>query len=91
MAKVYAFNRPSRNVVQRQMDAFVKHGVLEDCLRSPKYCLVEGDLTKPFFGLEEKVFEEVTDLMRSMLDGMIDLLLFSRSVVDPGFSNSYYP
>lgn len=58
--KIYAFNRPSDNVVQRQVDAFSKHGILEDCLRCPKYHLLEGDLSKPFFGLDQLAFEQVS-------------------------------
>lgn len=55
--KVYAFNRPSQGTILRQMQVIQKQGLLEDCLRKPKFELIEGDLTQPYFGLEPDVYE----------------------------------
>lgn len=86
VSKIFAFNRPSGNVVQRQVDAFSKHGVVEDCLRCPKYHLIEGDLTKPFFGLDEITFIQVRHLC--LIQSQSYSLPFC---VGPGFSYPYYP
>lgn len=62
VTKVYALNRPSDDTVQRQVHAMQKQGLLEDCLRAPKFEMVEGDLSKHHLGLEEAVYEKVDAL-----------------------------
>lgn len=65
VSKIYAFNRPSANAVQRQVDAFSKHGLLADCLRRPKYQLVEGDLSKSLFDLDEVTFKQASPITQT--------------------------
>ena len=74
--KVYALNRSSGSgsLIKRQVDAMDKQGLLEECLRSPKFNLLEGDLSRPAFGLNPEVFETVRNLF---------LMPFSN--VDPGY------
>ena len=55
---VYAFNRPSSNI-DAQRETFDRYGLDVALLRSPKMKFVCGDLTQPFFGLDESLFKEV--------------------------------
>lgn len=57
--KVYAFNRPSDDIIPRQLYAMQKQGLLEDCLRSSKFEMVEGDLSRSGFGLDPEMYEKV--------------------------------
>ncbi|CAL1709825.1 unnamed protein product [Somion occarium] len=99
--KVYAFNRPSDRAVERQVDAFVKQGVLADSLRRPKYQLVEGDLSKPFFGLDAALYEEIRDSVTHIIhnawpvDFNLNLVSFekhlqgTRNLVDFALSSPF--
>lgn len=59
--KIYAFNRPSDDIVPRQLYAMQKQGLLEECIRGSKFEMVEGDLSRPFFGLDPAVYEKVSN------------------------------
>ena len=64
--KVYAFNRQSGIPIMRQIQTMERQGLLEECMRCPKFRLVEGDLGQPKFGLSSELFAEV-DLVPNML------------------------
>ena len=60
--RVYALNRPSRDKLplrERQRLALVDRGLDASVLESDKVVLLEGELTKPHFGIKEKVYEEL--------------------------------
>lgn len=61
MKKIYALNRDSsrEGLKERQVQALKLRGVLDDCLRYPKYQLVEADLGKPLLGLGVELHTEV--------------------------------
>lgn len=59
VARVYAFNRPSEDVVMRQRTSFHERGLNEEDLKSEKFIPVEGDLTQPNFGLASERYAEV--------------------------------
>ncbi len=57
--KVYAFNRRSGSPLSRQYQTMERQGLLEECLRNPKFHLVEGDLAQPSLGLKHDLYNEV--------------------------------
>ncbi len=59
--KIYALNRSSASegLVLRQLNALNQRGVLDACMRSPKFQLLEADLSKPYLGLDLKKYNEV--------------------------------
>lgn len=62
VGRVYALNRSSRDQLplrERQRSALIARGLDADVLESEKVVLLEGELTKPHFGLGEKVYEEL--------------------------------
>lgn len=61
VSRVYAFNRPSsyKTSAARHTEAFVKRGLDESLLASPKLVCVEGDLNAPGFGIDVRDFAEV--------------------------------
>ena len=59
--KIYAFNRPSDDIIPRQLYAMQKQGLLEECTRASKFEMVEGDLSRPSFGLDPVVYEKVSN------------------------------
>lgn len=59
--KIYAFNRPSDDIIPRQLYAMQKQGLLEECIRASKFEMVEGDLSRPSFGLDPVVYEKVSN------------------------------
>lgn len=52
--------------MDRQVKALQDRGVLEDCLRCPKFQLVEADLSKPLLGLHADLYAEVCELFGSL-------------------------
>ncbi|THH29826.1 hypothetical protein EUX98_g4377 [Antrodiella citrinella] len=84
--KVYAFNRPSDDILPRQLFAMQRQGLLEDCLRASKFEMVEGDLSKPNFGLDPAVYEKlrtsVTHVIHNAwpVDFNLTLQSFERSL-----------
>ena len=60
--RIYALNRssPKGGLVDRQLKALKQRGVLDECLRSSKFELIEADLGKPLLGLSPGVYEEVS-------------------------------
>ncbi|CAL1709823.1 unnamed protein product [Somion occarium] len=99
--KIYAFNRSSENAVARQVNAFIKQGVLVDCLRCPKFSLVEGDLSRPLFGLDAALYEEMRDSITHIIhnawpvDFNLNLISFekhlqgTRNLVDFALSSPF--
>lgn len=58
VGRVYAVNRASASMKQ-QRDTFIRNGLDEDALNSPKLKFLTGDLSQPSFGLDLSVYEEV--------------------------------
>lgn len=58
---IYALNRASPRVdlTERQVTALKQRGVLDDCLRYPKYQLLEADLSQTLLGLSTELYTEV--------------------------------
>lgn len=72
VAKIYAFNRPSRQSVgllKRQKEALQSRGYDAEIAVSPKVTLVEGDLTGNGLGvdayLEEEIRQSVTHIIHN--------------------------
>lgn len=62
VAKVYAFNRPSRQrigVLERQKEALKSRGYDPEIASSPKVVMVEGELTGAGLGTEKTLEEEI--------------------------------
>lgn len=62
ISRVYAFNRPSKHQTslrERQSLALIERGIDVKILDSPKLVLLEGELTKPEWGLTRSIFLEV--------------------------------
>ncbi|TFK94535.1 acetyl-CoA synthetase-like protein [Polyporus arcularius HHB13444] len=57
--KVYAFNRPGLQVIERQRASFRQRGLDQTLLDSPKFRMVEAVLDLPDFGLAAAVLDEV--------------------------------
>ncbi len=62
--KVYAFNRPGPQVIERQRASFRQRGLDQTLLDSPKFRMVEAVLDLPDFGLEAAVLDEVRPTRR---------------------------
>ncbi|CAO1635903.1 unnamed protein product [Sympodiomycopsis kandeliae] len=64
ISQVYAINRPSsgkQTLLQRQQDAFTSRGLDAGVLDgATKVLLIEGDLTAPNFGLDARLYEEIS-------------------------------
>lgn len=58
VGRVYALNRASASMKQ-QRDTFIRNGLDEDALDSPKLKFLTGDLSQPSFGLDLTVYKEV--------------------------------
>lgn len=79
VARVYAFNRPSRQYVQllkRQQAALKERGYSPDIALSAKVVLIEGELTSSGLGvdksLEDEIRESVTHIIHNgKYDGLI--------------------
>jgi hypothetical protein len=74
--KVFALNRRSTkgdSLRERQRHGLLDRGLDDSLVDSEKVVLLEGDMTLPDFGLEQKVFEEVR------LTLIIDLTYFNSS------------
>lgn len=70
VSRVYAMNRTSRNQVslrERQESTLVDRGLDASILDSGKVVLLEGDLTKPNWGLPESTYKEVCDYSSSLV------------------------
>ncbi|KAH8101719.1 acetyl-CoA synthetase-like protein, partial [Cristinia sonorae] len=99
--KIYAFNRPSEDIIQRQLYAMQKQGLLEECMRASKFEMIEGDLARPYFGLDPEVYEKlrtsVTHIIHNAWPVDFNLTLKSferslqgvRSLVDFALSSSF--
>ncbi|KZT73708.1 acetyl-CoA synthetase-like protein [Daedalea quercina L-15889] len=62
IGRIYALNRPSRDqrpLRERQRSALTVRGLDADVLDSDKVVLLEGDLTKAYFGVGEALYEEL--------------------------------
>ncbi|KAF8160214.1 acetyl-CoA synthetase-like protein [Mycena galopus ATCC 62051] len=64
---VYALNRPGTDIQERQRSSFIKHGIKPELLTSPKLRLLEGNLTKPTFGLAASEFTEIRTQVTSII------------------------
>ncbi|KAF7328516.1 Acetyl-CoA synthetase-like protein [Mycena venus] len=62
IVKVYALNRLTRHQTlrERQALALVHRGLNAELVDTPKLCLLEGDLTRPDFGLTAAVYDEAS-------------------------------
>lgn len=77
VVRVYAFNRPSGDVAERQRLTFRERGLNEDDLNSVKFVPLEGDLSQPEFGIAPERYAEVCiSLPRTRL-----FLMFSFSQI----------
>jgi hypothetical protein len=60
ITRIYALNRKQTpSLADRQQQVLREHGLDERIAQSKKVLLLEGDLTAPFFGLPENVFNDV--------------------------------
>jgi hypothetical protein len=62
IAKVYAFNRPSRQskgILHRQREALESRGYDPEIAASPKVVMVEGDITRTGLGVDAALEDEV--------------------------------
>lgn len=57
---VYALNRASDGLVERHLEALKSHGLLGECLSSPKFRIIGTDITQPKLGLSQDLYEEVS-------------------------------
>ncbi|RPD58224.1 acetyl-CoA synthetase-like protein [Lentinus tigrinus ALCF2SS1-7] len=57
--KIYAFNRPGSQAMERQRASFRKRGLDETLLESPRFRMVDAVLDTPGFGLEATLLEEI--------------------------------
>ncbi|KAH9933650.1 male sterility protein-domain-containing protein [Epithele typhae] len=56
---VYALNRGGSNALERQKAAFHSRELDADLLESPKFRMVEGDISRPDFGLQPELLDEI--------------------------------
>lgn len=85
VAKVYAFNRPSRQpegILERQSDALASRGYDPEIAVSPKVILVEGDLTGAGLGVEASLEEEIRRNVTHIIHNgrRLHLVLFDYSL-----------
>lgn len=59
VALVYAYNRRSADVAERQKKAFRERGLNEADLLSGKFRPIEGEMSEPNLGLDSDLYEEV--------------------------------
>ena len=59
VAKVYAFNRPSKAATDRHLSSFEDRELPTELLSGHKYVSLEGDLNLPSFGLSDNIYKEV--------------------------------
>lgn len=88
--KVYAFNRPSEDMVARQLYAMQKQGLLEECLRHPKFELLEGDLRRPDFGLDPATYDRVRIFLNNDLYHSLHIFIKLRDSVTHVIHNGAY-
>jgi Male sterility protein len=64
VVRIYAFNRPSKSATSeaRQLSAFRQRGLNTNLLSNEKLVYIEGDLSKPAFGLGDKQYGEVSEV-----------------------------
>lgn len=60
VALVYAYNRKSPDVVERQKKAFRERGLNEADLLSAKLRMIEGHMSEPNLGLDSELYNEVS-------------------------------
>lgn len=61
MDRIYAFNRPSQQLIlQRHQGQFKEQGLDLGLLESPKLVFVEGNADKEKLGLPDAIYEEVS-------------------------------
>ncbi|CAL1709820.1 unnamed protein product [Somion occarium] len=61
VTKVYAFNRTKTNALGMQKEALRTRGLPESVLSSPKFELLEGDLSQTNFGLDRNKYAKLRD------------------------------
>ncbi|PIL37207.1 hypothetical protein GSI_00900 [Ganoderma sinense ZZ0214-1] len=59
VGKVYAFNRPSSQAMERQLARFRERSLDESLLHTPKFQMVEAALDVPGFGIEPQLLSEI--------------------------------
>ena len=68
--RVYAFNRPGTEALERQWDRFAVRGLDSALLDSPKFRMVEAVLHQAGFGIDAPLLEEIrTSVTHIMLNG----------------------
>ncbi|KAI0045616.1 acetyl-CoA synthetase-like protein [Auriscalpium vulgare] len=89
VSRVYAFNRPSKSasLAERHADAFSRRGLDEGLLLSHKLVNLEGDLSRPSFGLDPSTYTELQGTVTHIIHNAwrinlnISLLSFEDSIV----------
>ncbi len=61
--RVYAFNRPGSQAMQRQLARFRERSLDESLLFTPKFRMVEAALDVPGFRIEPQLLSEVRNLL----------------------------
>ncbi|KAJ7618680.1 hypothetical protein FB45DRAFT_755992 [Roridomyces roridus] len=68
ISAVYAFNRPGKNLEQRQHDAFTTYGLDARLLQSNKLWLLGANLTEPTtLGLPENIYSRVKECVTCII------------------------
>ncbi|CCL99861.1 uncharacterized protein FIBRA_01886 [Fibroporia radiculosa] len=95
IARVYAFNRPSKKGVslsERQNSELGDRGIDTRILRLKKVVLLEGDLTKPAWGLPVHVYEELHRSVTHIIHNAWRVNLVSPlSIFEPNIKGLRFP
>ncbi|KAJ7096117.1 hypothetical protein C8R44DRAFT_813206 [Mycena epipterygia] len=67
ISTIYAFNRPSSNLRERQFSSFVVNGIDTRLLDSPKLKLLAGELNAPQFALSGQDFDALRENVTSIV------------------------
>ena len=79
VARVYAFNRPGRCVMEKQRAQFKKRGLDTDLLDESKFVMVEATLHERGFGIDDKLLEQIRgSVTHVMLNGTSTIQLLMR-------------
>ncbi|TBU32715.1 acetyl-CoA synthetase-like protein [Dichomitus squalens] len=65
--RVYAFNRPGSQAMERQLTRFKERALDESLLTTPKFRMIEAALDVPGFGIEPQLLDEIRDSVTHIL------------------------
>ncbi|KAM5532280.1 hypothetical protein V8D89_014038 [Ganoderma adspersum] len=65
--KVYAFNRPGSQAMERQFTRFRERALDESLLFTPKFRMIEAALDTPGFGIESQLLSEIRDSLTHIM------------------------